>query len=213
MPMDSQRDRLGLTLMELVVVLAVIAALGSIVVANLSQSLAGSREVVVRSTLGELRTAVLDHYRHDMYETLPRPVDPSRLDHPQLAYLFVNPELNPSTNSPAALQTWTFDPVSRRGWRGPYVRDAGVGRYVVNELTGFTRRYGEAGDPMPLDPWGGPVVLQEPQPTGVPPAEAARYARLVSAGPNGVLDTPPDVLVPSLAEQGDDLLLYLWVTP
>jgi hypothetical protein len=38
---------------------------------------------------------------------------------------------------------------------------------------------------------------------------AARHARLVSAGPNGVIDTDPDVLLPT--DRGDDVVLFLWM--
>jgi len=56
--------------------------------------------------------------------------------------------------------------------------------------------YGFIGEPTLLDPWGNPYVVQIPPPqafegvTNI--AEAARfaYARVVSAGPDGVLSTP-----------------------
>lgn len=56
--------------------------------------------------------------------------------------------------------------------------------------------YGFPGEPAIMDPWGNPYVLQ------IPPAQAFRgatnvtdearfaYARVVSAGPNGILETP-----------------------
>lgn len=60
--------------------------------------------------------------------------------------------------------------------------------------------YGFPGEPAVLDPWGNPYVLQIPPPqafpdrfganTNLPDEVRFRYARVVSAGPNGRLDTP-----------------------
>ena len=42
------------------------------------------------------------------------------------------------------------------------------------------------------------------------PSNDFRYARLVSAGKNGVLETPRDVLTGGpISERGDDLVLFL----
>lgn len=57
--------------------------------------------------------------------------------------------------------------------------------------------YGFPGEPCALDPWGNPYVLQIPPPqafggamTNVTDEIRWRYARVVSAGPDGVLSTP-----------------------
>lgn len=56
--------------------------------------------------------------------------------------------------------------------------------------------YGFVGEPALFDPWGNPYVLQVPPPqafpgvTNIADEVRFRYARLVSAGPDGVLDTP-----------------------
>ena len=60
--------------------------------------------------------------------------------------------------------------------------------------------YGFPGEPAVLDPWGHPYVLQIPPPqafpdrfgsnTNLPDEVRFRYARVVSAGPDGRLDTP-----------------------
>ena len=60
--------------------------------------------------------------------------------------------------------------------------------------------YGFPGEPAILDPWGNPYVLQIPPPqafpdrfganTNLPDEVRFRYARVVSAGPDGRLDTP-----------------------
>ena len=56
--------------------------------------------------------------------------------------------------------------------------------------------YGFVGEPALIDPWGNPYVVQVPPPqsflgvTNVPDAVRFSYARVVSAGPDGRLDTP-----------------------
>ena len=60
--------------------------------------------------------------------------------------------------------------------------------------------YGFPGEPAVIDPWGNPYVLQIPPPqafpdrlganTNLPDEVRFRYARVVSAGPDGRLDTP-----------------------
>ena len=75
--------------------------------------------------------------------------------------------------------------------------------------TSFLPEYGLDGDPAVLDAWGRPIVIQ------VPPSDPS-YARLVSAGPNGVIDTPESVLMPTAGgtsptnERGDDVIMFLF---
>ena len=69
----------------------------------------------------------------------------------------------------------------------------------LNGLNGCSI-YGFPGEPAILDPWGNPYVLQIPPPqafpdrlgsnTNLPDEVRFRYARIVSAGPDGRLDTP-----------------------
>lgn len=122
-----------------------------------------------------------------------------------------------------------WDESARRGWHGPYVRHAsGVfpaagdrrssddstfdsrgfypplsGLYVAQDfedrLDGCSV-YGFPGEPAVIDPWGNPYVLQIPPPqaffdvanvvSGVTDEVRFSYARVVSAGPDGRLDTP-----------------------
>lgn len=193
------RLRRGLTLLELVLVVAVLAALGAIVVASLGHTVNTARDTLIRASLSQLRTVILDSYYHDQFDTLPYPLDPSRLAYPQLVWLLVNP--NPGT---------PYDPVARRGWRGPYLLPPVGSQYVIDATRGFTAQYGENGDPALLDGWRRPIVLQQPVTIGsAASASDLRFARLVSAGANGVLDTPSTALVPSASQVGDDLILPL----
>ena len=84
------------------------------------------------------------------------------------------------------------DEVAGRGWNGPYVSRVRLGAFPES----FDRAYGVPGEPAILDPWGRPYVLQVPPATAFPvpgdttEQERFRYARLVSAGPDGMLKTP-----------------------
>ncbi len=83
-----------------------------------------------------------------------------------------------------------------------------------------------------LDPWQNPYVVQFPAPTpqnfddcpapdGHPPRSFALtrrlpYARIVSAGPNGILETPFDLSAGATTDgvtRGDDLVLFLYAPP
>lgn len=88
-----------------------------------------------------------------------------------------------------------FDPATRRGWHGPYIRHGRITQSANGDLE-------------ISDPWGHPIVLQ------IPPGPAGlRYARLVSAGPDGLLTTPPDDPMAgrdgALSARGDDLVQFL----
>lgn len=114
----------------------------------------------------------------------------------------------------------------RRGWRGPYIAPphgvfpAASARRHASDATALERGfypslaslyladdwrdgfmdcsvYGFPGEPAVMDPWGNPYVLQIPppqafsrRPATVAPDARWQYARLVSAGPDGILDTP-----------------------
>jgi len=152
---------------------------------------------VTQQSLTGLRDTIAQIYWQDSYQTLPRPnmsVSPSRQNAPQLRYLFVNPQTEDATMQ--------YDPVYRRGWRGPYLIWRNGSFYTINAASNFTEQYGENGDPTVLDGWGNPIVLQNP---GVA-ADGSQDVRLVSAGPDGVLNTPPNVLTANLtaALTGDD---------
>lgn len=109
---------------------------------------------------------------------------------------------------------------------------------LPGDYQGGLYAYGFPGEPALLDPWGDPYVLQ------IPPAQAFvtasgglaevsggerfRYARLVSAGPDGILSTPcffantnasgsawsaaqrrASIFAGRPEERGDDLVLFL----
>ncbi len=207
------RRAAGLTLFELLLVMGILLILGTLVVPVVGDRLGQSREDATRQSLMRVREVITDTYHNDMND-VPRPGssarDAGRPDHPQLAYLFWNPETHRDEDPLTRDYDTTFDPVSRQGWRGPYLRHQGDGFvYTRDTDRGFDKWYGEPGDPAVLDGWGNPIVLQEPTEPEATEYDRRRHTRLVSAGPNGVIDTDPDVLFPD--ERGDDLVLFLWI--
>ena len=198
----------GLTLFELLAVMGILAVLGSLAVPMIGSRIEQTRETATVQSLTRLREVITGTYFEDRL-SLPRPTGVAlahRADHPQLAYLFLNPE----THLDGDATTRDYDPGF--GWHGPYTLHNGNGFvYTVDDGRGFTTRYGETGDPAVLDGWGNPIVLQEPQDPNATPYDRWRHARLVSAGPDGVIQTPPDVFMPTAAQSGDDLVLFLWI--
>lgn len=78
----------------------------------------------------------------------------------------------------------------------PNVAQLSLPRDILNGREGCSV-YGFPGEPALLDPWGNPYILQIPPPqafrgvtTNLPEEVRFRYARVVSAGPDGRLDTP-----------------------
>lgn len=233
-----RRARRGLTLVELLAVLLILAAVSGLMLPLFSElgvtvfrdgEKKSPQEIATERSMQVLREAILGTPGQPGYFTdmgdLPRAdfatqSSTGRPGTPQLRYLFINPAIDGLPIGQTAVTE--YDPVTRTGWRGPYVQPTGV--YRLDADAGFTTDYGDivppyggtTADPAVIDAWGNPIVLQEP--TGVIEISSQRgdqYARLVSAGPNGVLETPvssnPTTWMPIPELSGDDLLLFLFV--
>jgi len=205
--MMNTNNRRALTLMELVLVLAVLIALTAIATPLIQNTAENSRETATMTTLVRVRDLLVNTYRPDM-GGYPEPnalvKDADRLQYPQLRYLF----LNPKTETPVA----DFNPTTAIGWRGPYLQHLAANNYVLDVTRGFTNLYGKnAIDPIVPDAWGNPIVLQYKEIFDVNGRPILDYSRLVSAGPNGILDTPSDEIPPDLTklDSVDDLVLFL----
>ncbi|MEM7600109.1 MAG: prepilin-type N-terminal cleavage/methylation domain-containing protein [Verrucomicrobiota bacterium] len=180
----------GLTLMELLIVLGITAAIAGVVAVTFSGGVTvrggdgrnfSPEEVVTLTTMRTIREALIGSsdndlgYRQDLGEL------PSRM-----AGLIRNIDSQPS-----------YDPTSKRGWRGPYLLHGGhrFGDYVAAG-DGFPSH--PTDDPSILDGWRKPIVLQQP---------TTDDARIVSAGADQVLET--DATNPVDGDRGDDLVLFL----
>jgi Tfp pilus assembly protein PilE len=198
----THKVRCGLTLPEPVVVLAILATLGSLLLPAVGHFVNDSRGDVTRASLARLREVVCQYWQDRVQlvngsrqNALPQAnpsvtQSPTRVASPQLAFLFWNP------NYVAPNTTVDFDPVYRVGWRGPYVVANNGSLYTINPATGFLEQYGENGDPAVLDGWGNPIVIQNP---GLASDGVGLDVRLVSAGPDGIIQTPPGVLTANLS--------------
>lgn len=231
----ARSSRSGLTLLELIVVLVILLALSTLIVPVLSWIGKRSQAIATRDNLVRLRETIVNRYVVDMGD-LPRPrkqlVDNNtRIDHPQLVYLFVNPRYHEDTLGIYNDLQVDTNALGAQRWQGPYVTHSGSEYFVtdtdtdLSTGTNYTSRYGvgtlgttpetRIGDPTVIDAWGQPIVIQEPilgstPIPGVTQQIARQYARLVSPGPNGNIDTPPDELMPTLAQRNDDLVLFLF---
>jgi hypothetical protein len=190
-------------LIELLVVLMVLVAVAGIVIPNVTDLRFGfdgdrktASEIATEKTLMEVRSAILGA---DGKKGLWRDLGERDTLFPRtIAELFVlptdlpGPPLSPQRMIlPDSLKI--FDPNTGLGWRGPYVMDSGARH-------GVTNIYGNVNDPAILDGWGRPIVIQVPD---------AERIRLVSAGADGILSTPPATAMPTLAACGDDIVLFL----
>ncbi len=204
----------GATLFELLAVVVILVTLAAAVIAVSGDAPDRAREEVTRQTLTACRDAIVGAPVVGLNK-------PSAASY--LADMGAPPDvladlLRVPEDAPKKKQD--FDPITGLGWRGPYVR-APFATFELAPQLGIPDVYGTPGDPAIRDAWGGLVVLQIPN--GVqsfprsedePTDEERRHARLVSPGPDGVLQIPrtgPDAYYPPMAACGDDLVLYLHV--
>lgn len=201
--------RPGFTLIEIVIVLVILIVLAGLIVPVVDGLADRSKDTATRASLERSREVLMSRYWPEMNGVFagvsgypqPNPAAPNgRNLHPQLHFLFVNPGAS-------------YDPVTRRGWSGPYLQD-GSARYpgaAVEDpasLASFTNAdYGLTGDVMVPDGWGRPIVIQLP--TAGTAEQNAQHARLISAGPDGVISTPAGPFFPNKSDCGDDIVLYL----
>jgi hypothetical protein len=202
--------------MELIVVLLILVVLAGILVPLFSSNMQipvgngatkSPQQIVTEATMKTLRDTIVGTPDRPGYwnDILPSTLDPTQTP------LTIKDLFTFNTSLPASLAQ--FDPSARRGWRGPYLLNA-TGRYPdptssAVAARNFTADYGLLNDPCMLDGWGNPIVIQWP--TGVDPNSnpTGHFVRLVSAGPNGILDTPlTDLYLPGTV-RGDDIVLYL----
>jgi len=254
----ARPSRAAFTLLEMLVVIVVIASLAMLVVGTFDTLPEQAEITVARANLNAVREAITgsstapgmmgdmryvpgfatNGFQYREWELIPMLLnnkDP----------LLTTREFYPD-----------YDPIAARGWRGPYLQrypgvqnadkerlglfPAATDRRTSSDTTFFDRgffydsvhsHYGQPGYRAVGDAWGNPIVLQiPPDDAFVAPTEAKRwrFARLVSAGPDGVLHTPRYdssildtasrrrsarlagmALDSSVTARGDDLVLFL----
>lgn len=200
------QNRNGLTLLELMVVLMILVATALIVIPSFSSvevaTPAGKLEspviIATQATMNTVRDAiagkdgVIESLSHKS-NALPRKINDLVQEEAPDHMLDTAPELK------------NYDPVNKIGWKGPYIHATGRNK---------------TGEPTVVDGWGNELELQIDfdEDGNVDPTES-KYIRVVSAGPNGEIETPADVtnMKPgkdevnelTLSECGDDLVLFL----
>jgi type II secretory pathway pseudopilin PulG len=212
----SGQKRPGLTLAELVIVLLVLVAVAGIIVPRMTAATANAKQQTTIATMERLREVIagtpqLPGYWNDI---LSSSADPNQTPLTMRDLFYFNVNLLAQYPQFPSLQT--FDPTIRHGWHGPYLVNAS-GYYPdpTNPVAishGFTATYGAIGDPAMLDGWGNPIVIQWPQVSGATATQVAPFVRLVSAGANGILETPlgiTDLSQNNWLNAGDDIVLYL----
>lgn len=238
-PQRQRSASAGFTLLELVVVIAILAAVAMLVVSKVDTLEEKATDTVAIADLNTVREAIMGSATAPGYLSDMKHVPGfSKLLHLNMHNLLVGSELD---LLPLPLEK--FNVLTSRGWRGPYLeRTAGVANenavrhnqfpesgerrfagdttfgqrgfyYTVNDS-----HYGAPNDRAMGDRWGNPIVVQ------IPPNSAFttptdnkrfRYARLVSAGVDGILTTPYDdrlagrELNGNTEDRGDDLVLFL----
>ncbi|MEO9595614.1 type II secretion system protein [Rhodopirellula bahusiensis] len=180
------RSRSGLTLIELVVVLSILAAVSSILIPVFSGTIQNANQVATTCSLNQIGDAIGDYWRDTKHIPLDGigsvATETNRFD---IDWLFANPVTGDGTFD------FSFD--TRIGWRGPYLWTS-TGDQVA------------AGSPFMIDAWNRSFSIQD-----VAPSTQPRDLRIVSAGPDGVVSIPPSTATSALTstDVGDDLYVAL----
>lgn len=200
-------------MVELVVVLTILVALGGLVIPRLMATTDAARQTATRASAVEIRDAVMRFWSDCKYSYPNGDAEDQRI---QLGHLLEQP----STFS-------VFDPNLRLGWNGPYLQNDGR-LYSIDIGAGFTTAYGDASQPAIRDTFanqdydldgvvesGLPFVIQEPTLNNLAASSLVyevgetREVRVVSAGPNGILEIEESRFASELesnpALKGDDI--------
>lgn len=178
-------NRNALTLVELVIVMAILAAIAGLAVPQFFDIQDSAATNVCRKSLNELQQATARYWSDTKHVELDGVTTvASEAQRFQVQWLFRNPEDNTSNRS--------FNSATKIGWNGPYA-------WLPMKATGFAY-------PVILDPWDHPFVMQDVSPSSTP-----RDIRIISGGPNGIVDIPSNTATDSLTtnDEGDDLYVRL----
>ena len=194
--------RRAFTLMEMIIVVIILAILAAIIVPMLGglREIAtptgpkSDKQIVTETTMRAIRDAILGTDSRpgawpDLGQRPDRfPTDPNLLLHE----FSVIQALDPSVPE--------YDPVTKIGWRGPYLQSAST----------------------LVDAWGNPILIDiiDVNSNNTLDLDDLRYVRLVSFGEDGSRDTPLTEYLPgdgvpaselTLDDCGDDIVLFFRV--
>lgn len=180
-------------MVELLIVLVLLVALAGILVPIFGNVTDDAAMQTTQASLVAIRDAVVRSWTDTKYVSLPGsggspPTEAEETERFHIRWLF---------NSPVSgVATSDFDPDSRIGWNGPYLTQF-TGRYAIDDSRNLTATYGSDNDPSVLDSFTGtPIVVQ------VVGASTPYDVRIVSAGPNGIVDIDPTTATSSLESEG-----------
>ncbi len=242
LPTNKIRGRRAFSLVELIIVITILAVIAAIAIPQLGNRMTKAKITAARTQLQTVRSALVGSPDAPGLADDLRYVCGGRLSLLSLANLLVHTNLLDGSSmpafDPASGQGWrgpyltvtssVQNNLPEREGLFPEADDQRFERDSTFKERGFFRQpgdpegttdtspYGEPGDPTIGDPWGNPLVLQVPSSTAEPTitrTRSWRYARLVSAGPDGILQTPRDRLAgrnsAGVEARGDDIVLFL----
>lgn len=175
-------SRSAFTLLELISVLCILAALSGVVIPLCNNQIASASQTASRATLVEVEQAIKQYWRDTKNIALDgTSTFANESQRFELSWLFRNPVTNDTTVQ--------FNINTRQGWNGPY-------------LLNSTAAIGTLGV---VDAWNEPLVVQY-----INPSDSLKDVRIVSVGLNGALDVPGIATSLLTAEDiGDDLYVAL----
>lgn len=176
-------SRTAVTLLEVVVVLGLLVSLAGVMIPLCSDQLATASRATTQASLVEVQKAI-QLYWHDtkLIELDGIATSAAESDRFNWIWLFRNPVTNDSSTN--------YNPSQRIGWNGPYL--------VASNL--------QSSGPILVDAWNNNLVIQY-----VNPASSSKDVRIVSPGPNGVIETSSSTATSLLTSDsiGDDLYVAI----
>ena len=204
----KQLTRRAYSLLELLVVLVILIAVTMMVIPLVTTQIETGdgqartpNEISTQATLNVIRDAmigdngVLENVGHEP-DAIPRDISELVDEKP------------PERVQQSLPQLTKYDPLANIGWQGPYMLPTGTD---------------DEGRPTLVDGWGNEIKIQADfDGDGKVNREESKFIRIVSAGPNGEIETPQDIsnMVPgnenepsalTKADCGDDLVVFLSV--
>lgn len=228
----------GLSLLELTIVLLILMALASLTLPSFTEVPRYAQCTATKSTMKAIRDALLGGIDGPGYvaDVGDFPATLDALFNMPANYCTSNPSIITLVACTADGGTWqtvtVYNPVTGRGWRGPYLQEsiavsiALTGNFALNTHVNPSINVADSIIPDSFSNGAGirnPIIIQNPGDDAVPDGndcsvdvtggtDPNECYRLVSAGADGILDTPLADANVSAATRADDLVLYLGIS-